>query len=712
MANRNDYNADSIEALTPRQHLLKRLSLTFGREGTDPEYQFSLQKNVAIREILDNAVDEIRSGYGDKVRIHIFKDGSIEIQDNGRGVPVDVNTKTNQSGIYMALGILRSGSKFSTGNDYTSGLNGVGASSAISVSNRTDIIVFRNNKKYELSFSNGEAGFFKPDKKNDDSSVFQTLKELSRDESYLRITKDDRPANEKANYKTGTIVRIWLNPNIFASKKPFDDKDLIERAKYIAFQVPKIKIEITDEKWLVDGKKCFHETFYYPDGLKGLCDLIAPSNNRLTEIQTVEAEGHYVENAPVLNEKTGAVRIEEVHRTVPVQVAFVYTNSEDYKLLSFVNTIYTRLGGVHEKAFEQAMLKAFNDKIMSIRGKIMKNNTPPIIDDYRIGMVAVLSVQQSEPVFTSQNKEELSGDENQKAIKESLIEAFEKFIKSSKNKKAVDAICTKVAEESRIRQAEKAARDVKRKASSALKTSIMPAKLIDCKNIYDELSELHIVEGDSAASGLKASRDSRYEAILPIRGKIINALKSPLASVLNNEEIQGIITCLGTGIKEDCDVSKMRYGRVVISTDADVDGLAIICLLITDFYVLFKPIIEAGRLYVSYPPLFEICLNNNETLYALNRGQLAQIEETLSSKGLKVNKDYRINRDKGLGSMQPSDARATLMNPSTRVLRKIMLTDVHNAESMLTLALGKDTTMRKQWISDNFDQIDDDELDY
>lgn len=708
MAN-STYNADDIEALTPRQHLLKRLSLTLGKEGTDPNYGFSLQKNVAVREILDNAMDEIRGGYGTKVRIHMYGDGHIEIQDSGRGIPTDVNHKTHESGIFMSMGRLQSGGKFGTTKSYSSGLNGLGGGASVQVSKRADIIVFRNGKRYELSFKDGEPGFFDGDGQD---SPFTSLADMGKDRSYLRISKDTRKAAERKGYETGTIVRLWLNPDVFTCKKPFDDRDIIERTKFTAFLVPQLEAEVIDDRWMIDGKP-YHETFHYPEGITSMCDYLAPSQNRLTDIQLIETTGHYTEEAPVLNKDTGAVVIKPVERDVPIQVAFCYNTDENYRMNSFVNTIHTKFGGVHVKAFEQALVKAFDDKITTMRGKIQKGHTPPIIDDYRVGLTVVLSIQQSEPTFSSQSKEELSGSENQKAIRNSLIDAFNAYIASSKNKNAVDTICDKVAEESRIRQSEKAARDAQRKASMASRSTTMPSKLVDCKFVNDDKSELHICEGDSALGGLKSARDARYQALLPIRGKIINAYKNSLEKVMENEEVQSIITCLGAGIGDSFDPDKMRYGKVIIDTDADADGLAISNLLLVLFWSFFRPVIEQGRLYVSYPPLFEIVMRGSDKiLYALDETELQGIEKKLAAKGLAPGKGYDINRDKGLGSMQPEDARYTLMNPETRVLRVLTMEDVEPAERMLELALGKDSKTRQQWISDNFDNIDDNMMDY
>lgn len=709
MADNNDYNADSINALTPRNHLLSRMSLTFGPNAKDPEYPYSMQKTVAIREILDNATDEIRGGYGRKVRVHLHKDGCVEIQDSGRGIPTDVNHKTHESGVYMAMGRIQSGGKFSVSKSYSSGLNGVGGSSTVAVSKRADIIVYRNGKKHELSFKDFEPGFFDGD---GPAAKFRTLKELGKDKSYLRVTKDKRTKAEKDGYETGTIVRLWLDDSVFTINKPYDDRDIVDRIKFTAFLVPQLEAEVIDELWDVEGQP-YHENFHYPDGITSMCDFLAPSMNRFTDIQLIETTGHYVEEAPVLNKDTNEVTISEVSRDIPIQVAFCYNTDDEYRMNSFVNTIHTKDGGVHEKAFEQALVKAFNDKIMTMRGAIKKDRTPPIFIDYTHGLTVILSIQQTEPNFSSQSKTELSGTENQKAIKNALIDAFNAYIASSKNKKTVDLICNKVAEESEIRQSAKAAMNAKRSASAALRTSTMPAKLTDCKFINDDRSELHICEGDSALGGLKGARDARFQAILPIRGKIINARKESLDRVLENEEVKSIITCLGAGIGDDFDVDKMRYGKVIFDTDADSDGLAIQNLLLVLFWRLFRKVIEEGRLYVSYPPLFEVTLTKGDkTLYALNDAELKELELKLEKQGLTVNKGYKINRDKGLGSMEPADARATLMNPETRVLRALTMKDVEAAERMLELALGKDSKTRQQWISDNFDNIDSEMMDY
>lgn len=700
-----EYNADSIISLDDRQHLLKRMGLTFGSEGIDPEYKYSMQKTVAIREILDNATDEIRAGYGQHVSVKIFKNGLIQVQDSGRGVPPEVNHKTHQSGIVMALGKMNSGGKFSTDSErFSSGLNGLGASATNFVSKRFDVIVFKNGKRYELDFQEGTPGFFDGDGPD---APFEKLQDLSK----LKVSKDTRTKEEKKDYPTGTIIRCWLDESLFTSPYPVDDLDLVDRLKWTAFLVPNLIADVYDERQDVDGNGTpLEQTFHYPDGINSMIEFLAPPEP-LTKTQHIVTEGSYIEEAPVLK-SDGSVEVEKVARRIPIEVAWTYNNDYDYRMNSFVNTIHTKLGGVHVKAFEKALVKAFNEKFHSMKNYLKKGDPEPIIDDFREGMTVVLSIQQSEPGFTSQSKEALIGSSNQKAIQAALEKSFTEWIDSSKNKDALEMMAKKVCQAAKTRQAAAQAKATKRKAN-AIESSSMPAALVECELVGDDGSELLICEGQSAMGGLRDARDARFQAIFPIRGKIINAFKASPSKLMDNKEVEGIIKALGAGYGKNFDIDKMRYGRVALATDSDVDGYAIQDLLLVLFWTMFKDVINEGRFFITMPPLFEFSFKNGkrEIDTALNEDERDEKIKQLAEEGLVLGKDYEIHRDKGLGENDASVTWQTMMNPANRTLRKITVDDAQRAMAALDLTMGSRVEPRRNWIEDNANNFDADLMD-
>lgn len=698
MSAKNDYNADSIESLSQHQHLLKRLSLTFGSESGTEKNPYSSQKSVSIREVLDNALDEIRAGYGSKVKLSFFKDGSIEVKDSGRGLPVDTSTDgigRKVSGIYKCLGIIQSGGKFGNDSDrFSSGLNGVGASSTIHCSKRTDVTVYRNRQCYMLSFKDGVPGFFAVD--DDPDSEFTEL----NDYSFVKVEKDSRSSAEKGDYPTGTTVKLWLRDSVFQSPYPFDDQDLINRLRGTAFLVPQLHAEVSNELQEIENpetgaKEPQHEFFHFDDGID---DLVALSriDEPITPTIRFSTEGSYVEkNVPVL-QKDGSIVSQDLHRRVPIELAFSYGNKYDYSMSSFVNTIHTKLGGVHEVAFEKALVKTFDEKFSSMKGLLTKNDELPTADDFKEGMTVVLSVQISEPQFTSQSKEQLSGREVQKAILESLTGEFEKWIKNSHNSDILQTIAQKVTTASKNRQKAREQRDLNRKKNE-ISSSSLPVKLVDCEFSGTEDAELYICEGDSALSSMKGARDGRYNALLPIRGKIINAHKESPKKVFANTEVQDIIKALGAGAGSDFDIEKMRYQRVFITADADPDGNAIACLIYALFWHLFKDVILQGRLYKVETPLFVISTKEGKKsrkLYAKDERELDSITKMLDKRKTK----WIATRLKGLGEVQAETLEETAINPDTRIVTQVMVDDVEKAEAALDLILGSDTSPRKQWI--------------
>lgn len=702
MAKNTEYNASSIKALSQHDHLLKRISLTFGAETGDKENPYSSQKTIAFREIADNSVDEVLAGHGQNVRVHFYEDQSVEIQDAGRGLPVDVGVDSEGkkvNGVYLTLGVIQSGGKFETdGSRFSSGLNGVGASSTIHLSKRADVSVFRNGWEYYLSFKDGVPGYFK--KENDPESDFTELS----DYKILKKKKDTRPASEKKKFPTGTKIRTWLRDEVFSSSYPINRADLIERLKGTAYLVPDLTVEVEDELNTfinpdTNEEDHFKETYHFEEGMK---DLITQDNKELvSKIMQFDTEGSFVEkDAPVL--QNGKVVHKDIEKRVPVEVAMAWNKGYDYNIDSFVNTIKTRLGGVHEKAFEKTLEKVFNEKLQSMRGMIPKGLVPTI-DDYKEGLSVVLSIKVSEPEFTSQTKEELGGRTLHNAITKVLTKEFTKFVNAPKNAQTMKEIGKKVVSAAKARQASLNAKLAKRKTSQ-LSSAAMPSKLSDCSITGEEESELFIVEGDSAKGPALKARDATYQAILPLRGKLINGLKSNLSEVLKNKEVNDLIKAFGTGIGKEFEIDDARYKKAIILTDADDDGAHIALLVFTVFNKLFKKMIEEGRVYQAFPPLYEVTTKSgkNETDYYVRTEQdLTILTEKLNSKKIK----YEISRNKGLGSTTAKALNETVFNPETRILKRITVDDLEKASEMLTLTMGEDkgaADARKEFMSENY----------
>lgn len=693
----------TIKALDQHQHLLKRLSLIFGKIE-DPGVEFSSQKGVALREILDNGLDEIRAGYGEWLRISFYKDGSFESYDSGRGIPVAPGKDAEgrpASQLYLALGVLQSGGKFETDSKrFSSGLNGLGGSASTHVSKMAVVKVYRDKKVYELHFKDGDPGFFAD--AEDPNSKFTPLKKLTE----LRESKDTRPADEKKRYPTGSKIRLWLRDEVFSSANPYDHQDIIARLRSTAFLVPQLHAEVYNELQEIDGKPQV-ETFNFPNGVEDLIELSRP-DAKLTELIHIRTEGKYTEKNVAVLQANGSVTNQDLERTVPIEVAFQWGDKYDETVQSFVNTIHTKGDGVHKNAFQKAMLDAFGEKFASVRGLMKKGEVDELqVDDFMEGLTGIISVQVAEPVFTSQSKEALSGREVQKSIFEALKVELRDWISSSKNAKQLDLIGQKVVTAAKNRQKAKEQKDINRKKNEISQSSL-PVKLVDCELSGSEDAELYICEGNSASTSLKAARDGRIHALLPIRGKIISAHKSNMKTVLANNEVQDIIKALGADSGKDFDINKMRYGRVFIAADADPDGLAIACLLYAIFWHLFRPVIEEGRLYKLETPLFVISTNQGKSsrkIYAAD-----EIHRDREVKALKkANIKHSITRLKGLGEVNANVLSETALSPETRIVTQITMESLEQTLNSLDIILAPDTGPRKQWLETA--EIDEETLD-
>lgn len=706
-----EYNSSNIKVLDDRSHLLKRMGLIFGPENgaksleAEEGLRFSTQKGVAVREVLDNAMDEIRGGYGTHVKIRLLKDGSVEIQDSGRGLPVDISEigeGKKAHGIYKCLGMSRSSAKFGKA-DYkkkSSGQNGVGGSSTIQVSKRADITVFREGKKYTVSFKDGVMGEFSKD--GDPTSAFTPYTDLTK----MKISKDTRKKGEKKNYETGTIVKFWLNEDVFSSPFEFSAKDLISRIENTAFLTPQSVIEVYSEVGNepdpITGEVLpLNVVYNYPEGLPLLVERVKTSKS-LIEPVTVSTKVDYIEpNVPVENEK-GVFVITDVSREVDINISFTYGEGYDYKILSFVNTIYTRLGGVHVTAFEKAIVKAFNEKMATMRGLYSKDHKPAIFSDFAEGLTAIVSIEVPEPSFSSQAKEELSGADLQKAVEKGIYEALKGWINERKNNSNLNVIAQKVSTASKNRQAEKEKKDLKR-VKNKITSSALPPKLVDCAR-RGAGTEIFITEGDSAGTAVKSARYSDTQAIMPLRGKVLNAIKASPKDFINNEEVQNLSKVLGVPIGEDGD---WRYEKVIIMTDADVDGKHIDTLLVSLLYKMY-PETARDRLYKIETPLFVITVEKKPVRkYCYSDIERDRAIQELVKQGFSK-KSINISRLKGLGEVPSEILRETACNPKTRRLIKFEFKE--GFDNFLEMALGNKTQGRKEWILSSLDSMEEDDF--
>ena len=686
-----EYTADDIVKLEYPISIWKRPSMYLGERGS--------QQTCGAREILDNSVHEKLRGYATKLKVTFGKDGSFTVQDDGRGLPVDINTKTGVNGISLTMATLHAGANFSNkiaAGKAGAGLNGVGAAATNALSKRFDVVVYKNSKKYALSFQDGFSGHFSGDSPD---SKFTKSDEIIEE-------KDSRSASEKKEFKTGTWIRLWFNEERFPKDEHIDIDDLVDRLKYTAYIVPKLQINVVDENRQHEDGSYFEWNFYSEHGMQEMVEVVASDSplpgtetkgNFFTEkgIYYLETKGSYSE---ITADEHG--KIAEVQRVVTAEIAFRYGTGYERNVLSFANTIRTHLGGIHEKALEKAIVKAFGERMGSMRGVLTAKDEQPIVDDFFEGLTIAISINVPEPQFVGQQKDKLSGPEVEKALTKALTELFTKFANENSNQKIIKPMFEKIAAAAKARAAVAEAKLAKRK-SNQVSSSSMPSKLADCDLVGTDESELLICEGDSAAGTIKKARDSIFQGVLPVRGKVLNCYKAPMSKILQNAEITDIAKAIGAGMGEHFDADKARYGKILFAADADVDGSQINNLLYTVFYRLFRPLIEEGRVYQTIPPLFEVTVGSGKTQelhYIKDESELNSLVKKLE----KTNKKYKVERCKGLGEMDPESFYTTVLDPENRTLRRITLDDVEKAEYALDLTMGENSQERRDFMGENF----------
>ena len=678
------YTADDIVHLEGLDAVRKRPGMYIG--STDSKGRTHL-----VFEIADNSVDEALAGHCTEITVTLHADGSVQVDDNGRGIPVDVNSKSGLSAVELVMTKLHAGGKFgSSGYKSAGGLHGVGASVVNALSQRTDVTVRRDGKVHEISFCRGTAGTFAS---NDPAAKFTRG-------GGLRVT------GKYTGGGTGTSVRFWPDPAIFLPGSSIDADAVIARCRQTAFLVPGLAMTAVDSR----GADPVIQRFQFVGGLVDMVEHLTPAGTKLvTDPVLVTGKADFKETVPMLDEQ-GHMDNVEVPRDVDVSVAFAWNTGYDPVVESFVNVVRTPLGGTHQKGFERAVLTAVRKGIENTRGLLKANEAAPILDDILEGLVAVVSVNVPEPQFGGQTKESLATAGVTKCVTSILEPAMREWITSAKSKAQARVVMEKVVNASRVRLTQRAQKDAARR-KTALETSSMPAKLADCRSTDVGRSELFIVEGDSAAGSATEGRSAEYQAILPIRGKILNVEKATLKQMLDNAECASIIQVVGAGTGRTFDLDAMRYGRIMLMADADVDGSHIRTLLATLFMRQMRPVIEAGRLYAAVPPLFRVKTKgrNPESLLAYTKADLDRILADLTRKGREW--ETPIARFKGLGEMNSLDLWNTTMDPSVRTVRRITMRDAQHAERTLSLLMGTEVPPRREWIVSYADRIDRDAID-
>ncbi|WP_201613509.1 DNA gyrase/topoisomerase IV subunit B [Gulosibacter hominis] len=686
----NDYSAAQLQVLDGLEAVRKRPGMYIG--STD-----SRGLMHCLWEIIDNAVDEALGGYGDEILVRLNPDGSVEVHDRGRGIPTDIEPRTGMTGVQVVYTKLHAGGKFGGGNyGAAGGLHGVGASVVNALSARLDVEVDRGGVTHAMSFRRGVAGEFTDGKAEPTPDAKFT--EHPGSASLRQLGKVKRGV-------TGTRVRYWADPQVFVQDAEFDLAKLQERARQTAFLVPGLAITIDDRR---DPDEPEVETYRYEGGISEFVEYLAPDAS-VTETWRIQGSGEYVETVPVLDEASGHMVSREVDREMHVDVALRWGIGYETTQRSFVNIIATPKGGTHLAGFEQALVKVVRDEITKNARRLKVGNDKLEKDDVLAGLTAVVTVRIPEPQFEGQTKEVLGTPQARQIVSKAVTAGLKERFGSTKrqDKTETSMLLEKVVTEMKSRISARAHKETQRR-KNALENSSLPAKLVDCRSNDVERSELFIVEGDSALGTAKPARDSEVQALFPIRGKILNVQKASLADMLKNAECANIIQVIGAGSGRTFDLDQARYGKVIIMSDADVDGAHIRTLLLTLFFRYMRPMLEAGRVYSAVPPLHRVVVVHpgkkpNETIYTYSEQELQQLLAKLERTGRRYQEP--IQRYKGLGEMDEDQLWDTTMNPEHRLLRRMTMKDAAEAETVFELLMGNEVAPRKEFIIAGADEV-------
>ena len=629
--NKEHYDASDIQVLEGLEAVRKRPGMYIGSTS-------SVGLHHLVWEIVDNAIDESLAGYCDDIEITINKDNSITVKDDGRGIPTGIHKKTGISTVETVYTVLHAGGKFGGGGYKVSGgLHGVGASVVNALSSWVEVKVYQNSKVYYIRFENG----------GHTVAPLKVIDECSPD-------------------RTGTTVTFKADPEIFKETTVYDYEILKQRVRELAFLNKGLRIILVDDRE-IEPKK---EIFVYEGGISEYVKFLNKGKTPIHE-QIVHLSGE--------------------EDNIAVEVAMQYNTGYTSNIYSFTNNINTHEGGTHEDGVKRALTRIINS--YGKKNKFLKDNDAPLTgDDVREGLTMIISCKHPDPQFEGQTKTKLGNSEVRKIADDVFSEGFERFL--LENPDEAKLIMEKAMTAARARVAAKKARELTRRKGD-LDVINFGGKLVDCKDKDPSVCEIFLVEGDSAGGSAIKGRNSMTQAILPLRGKILNVEKARLDRALSNEEIRTIITAFGTGIGEDFNLSKLRYDKIIIMTDADVDGSHIRVLLLTLFYRFFRPIVEAGHVYAAQPPLF--CIKHGKTIkYVLN-----EEERDAYLASLNPNTKYDMMRMKGLGEMDAEELNETTMDINTRVLRKITVEDAMAADEVFNKLMGEEVEPRRKFIEEN-----------
>lgn len=585
-----------------------------------------------VTEVVDNSIDEALAGYCDKIIVSIEKDGSCKVIDNGRGIPTGIIPKEGKSAVEVVLTKLHAGGKFGgSGYKISGGLHGVGVSCVNALSEWLEATVYQNGKIYKQIFNRGIA---------------------------------QRPLQEVGTTdRTGTTIQFYPDPEIFETLD-FNYDTMKIRLRELAYLNRGLTIQLIDRR----EEPARDETFHYEGGIVQFVESL--NKNKETVFPEV-------------------IYFDESYENGEVEIAMQYNDSYSETIFAFANNINTEEGGTHLEGFKNSLTKIIND--YGKNNNILKGDEKLSGDDVREGLTAVISVKLTNPQFEGQTKTKLGNSEMRTVVAKAMAEGLGSYLEEHP-KEAKDLIMKGVLAQ-KAREAARNARDLARR-KSALESTTLPGKLADCSDKDPSLCEIYLVEGDSAGGSAKMGRDRRFQAILPLRGKILNVEKARLHKVLENEEIKTMITAFGAGIKEDFDESKLRYNRIICMTDADVDGSHIRILMLTFFFRFMRPLIENGHVYIAQPPLYKV--TKGKTIkYCYSDDEL---NEYLDSVGRKGNE---IQRYKGLGEMDPEQLWETTMDPKSRTLLRVNMDDAIAADEIFTVLMGEQPELRRQFIEDN-----------
>jgi len=758
---KDNYGAGSLTVLEGLDAVRKRPGMYIGT--TDSQGLMH-----CLWEIIDNSVDEALAGVCNHIVVTLHSDGSVEVADNGRGIPVDIEPKTKLTGVEVVLTKLHAGAKFGNSSYGASGgLHGVGSSVVNALSSRLDVEVDRDGKTHHMSFHQGHPGVYTdadPEHPSPDAPFKRTRKNRPTE---LEIIGKVSPKT------TGTRIRYWADPEIFNDTAEFSYEQLIDRVRQTSFLVPGLKItvidenipetgdESVDEMLEVDdianaagdepqeiaesdesehdaagheeaaeqieeadvaaqpqGSKYTHsriEEFCHTGGVKDFVDYLS-KGEAVSAIWRITGEDTYVEETQAVGDG-GELHAQKVTRNCAVDIAMRWTNGYDTTMRSFVNVVETPGGGTHVDGYllglTKQIRKAIEDNARKLKVNLKDSNMKVERDDILAGLVAVVTVRIAEPQFQGQTKDVLGTAQVKPIVSKMTDRQFGEMITGSKRgyKEQSGRVLEKIVGEMHARIQARKTKEVTRR-KNALESASMPPKLSDCQPGNDDVAELFIVEGDSALGTAKAARNSGFQALLPIRGKILNVQKASLSQMLSNKECAAIIQVVGAGSGASFDIEQARYNKVIMMTDADVDGAHIRILLLTLFYCYMRPLIEYGHVYAAVPPLHRIALtgaHKGEYIYTYSDDELAGKLADLDKKHISYNED--IQRYKGLGEMDADQLADTTMDPRTRMLRRIRMEDAEQASQIFSLLMGDDVPPRKAFIVENADDFDRSKID-